>query len=321
MISIPIKDVKAIISHFKTEIKTFSDSLITDLEDYKSNALVTERWQKRYINEIIRQGDKIITYSPEKLSIEKLTFEDIIDIDTMKSDEMKPFRDKLIKIMGYSARRSDFYPGYFNKVGIKACVYCNSALTVAVLSEDENGEEIYKAKFQVDHYYAKSKYPCFSVSLFNLYPVCGSCNLSKGVKNVLFKLYQKNITTSAFEFKLDQVSKALYITSKKIDDLKFEFKEPPIPARQDSHTFTNTFDIQGIYDTQKDLLEELVQKKLKYGDVYKHSLLTSFPDLFNRKDLAARIIIGNYCDEKDTHKRPMAKFTRDMAIQLDLIKK
>lgn len=89
-------------------------------------------------------------------------------------EEEKPFRDKLIEKMGYKKRRSDFYPKYFQKLGVKACVYCNSQLTVTVNSYEykKDGsikQDEVKEKFQVDHYLPKSEYPCFSISLFNLF--------------------------------------------------------------------------------------------------------------------------------------------------------
>ena len=36
-----------------------------------------------------------------------------------------------------------------------------------------------KSRLQFDHYKNKSKYPCLAVSLMNLVPSCGLCNLSK----------------------------------------------------------------------------------------------------------------------------------------------
>ena len=36
--------------------------------------------------------------------------------------------------------------------------------------------------------------------------------------------------------------------------------------------------------------------------------------------MAERLLVGNYTRSKDIHKRPMTKFTQDIAKQLKLIK-
>ena len=44
----------------------------------------------------------------------KVDFDSIIHPADIADSSMKPFRDKILKAMGYSNRRSDFYPDYFS---------------------------------------------------------------------------------------------------------------------------------------------------------------------------------------------------------------
>jgi hypothetical protein len=92
----------------------------------------------------------------------------------------------------------------------------------------ENKKISYKAKFQVDHYWPQSKYPCFCISLYNLYPVCGSCNNCKNDNDLNFLLYsdQKNKIVSPFKFQLVKGVVAQYLLSRKLNDIKFTFQEP-----------------------------------------------------------------------------------------------
>ena len=92
----------------------------------------------------------------------KVDFDSIIHPADIADSSMKPFRDKILKAMGYSNRRSDFYPDYFKEIGIKVCVYCNAHL--AITAERNNSKRI--AQFQVDHFIPKNKYPGLSVSLY-----------------------------------------------------------------------------------------------------------------------------------------------------------
>ena len=80
------------------------------------------------------------------------------------------------------------------------------------------------------------------------------------------------------------------------------------------------FSITGIYNTQKDIVAELIQKKEIYTESYKQHLAKQFKDLFKDESIINRLIIGNYDTVEDIHKRPMAKFTQDIARQLNLIK-
>lgn len=65
-----------------------------------------------------------------------------------------------------------------------SCPYCN--LTTLTLSgyEEESCEfdeicNLSRAS-QLDHFFVKSKYPIFCLSIYNLIPVCGTCNAQKG---------------------------------------------------------------------------------------------------------------------------------------------
>ncbi len=277
--------------------------------------------QIEYIDKVIEvfknKKDSIIT--ADKNSMEKL-IESVGEIPTSKRKETK---DIVLKALKYSELRSSFYPSYFNVLGINACVYCNSQLTIVARKNDKN---VRSAKYQLDHYHAKSKYPFLSISLFNLYPVCGSCNLSKGVKDVDFDLYIKDkmlTQSSLYSFKLTDNSLSNYLLNKKKEFIVVKFHEPQVNKvkGRDNHSFEELFHVQGIYNTQKDLAEELIVKSQMYNEKYIETLQSSFSSLKLNPSLFKRTIVGNYTEDKDIHKRPMSKFTMDIARQLGLIDK
>lgn len=78
------------------------------------------------------------------------------------------------------------------------------------------------------------------------------------------------------------------------------------------------FDVQGIYDTQKDIVEELITKSEIYTKSYKESLINSFGEILNNTNISNRIITGNHMEPENIHKRPMARFMQDLAHQLGL---
>lgn len=273
--------------------------------------------KKDYLNYLYSISSNLITAKPSSLAKYRLNFDSIIPAQDMKSSSYKNFRKKVLTLLDYVSRRSDFYPYHFSEVGIKACVYCNAMLAVTVEIE-KNQKKRRKAKFQVDHYLPKSEYPCFSISLYNLYPTCANCNNSKSANSIYFKLYEpeRKVKQTGFIFELDLVSAAVYMLLRDRDLIEFTFKEPSSFGRQ---SFRETFAIQEIYNTQKDLAEEIILKAESYVDSYKSFLKNLYPEIFTTSDITNRLLMGNYTDEKDMHKRPMAKFMSDISKQVGLI--
>jgi hypothetical protein len=323
MIAIPYSIVDSSIKSFDAKIVAFKKQILDNLNDI----LVKRRFgnqKKDYITKLMNLSKYIITAKPKTLLKYQKEFDKIISPNEMRSNKFKSFRNLILKELEYTLRRSDFYPVYFYKIGIKSCVYCNAHLTVAIEKEEQlktKKKITYKAKFQVDHYWPKSKYPCFSISLFNLYPVCGNCNNCKGISDLNFILYsnQKKNIVSPFKFQLTNGVVAQYLLSRKLGDIKFTFQEPLVTSP--FKTFQDIFDVRGIYNTQKDLAEELILKAEIYTQQYRATLKKQYPKLFTNAGIFNRLLLGNYSSEKDIHKRPMAKFTIDIAKQIGLIKK
>lgn len=325
MISVSYSTIDTSINSFDIEIAEFENKIELNLQKMlRDNKLNLSQQQKRYVNKLRKYSDSIIRAKPDLLLRYQKEFDKIISPKKMESKAFEAFRNRIILELGYKAKRTSFYPKYFYKIGIKSCVYCNAHLTVAIEEEEKlktKDKVIYKAKFQVDHYWPQAKYPCFCISLYNLYPACGNCNNCKKVSDVDFSLYSnknKNVG-SAFRFRLDEGVVAKYLLNRKHEDITFHFDEPDVTAPYKK--FQEVFDLEGIYSTQKDLAEELILKAEVYTEQYRAKLKKQFPDLFKAPGIFNRMLLGNYPSEQDMHKRPMAKFTVDIAKQVGLIKK
>lgn len=317
MISIPLKYKESTHIRFKLDIDKFIDTAKTKLIATKNNK--RRKWtevEKRYLTRLINNLDDIVLAKPSELETFKIKFALPNKKDAKKR---KRFKDAVLKDLDYSELRKKFYPKYFQALGIKSCVYCNAQHAVSVEVENLKGKKITKAKFQVDHYIPKADYPCFSISLFNLYPVCSSCNNSKGTKKIEFLLYSENnhFHKSQFEFILDSGSRANFLLTRDISHIVIHFKQPKLVAGYDD--YNKTFDIEGFYDTQKDVAEELILKAEIYTKAYRKSLLKDFKNILKNEAIMNRLIIGNYVESSDLHKRPMSKYKQDIACQLDLI--
>jgi len=283
-----------------------------------------------YINKIIAEYETLNSLKPSKIIDKKEEFDKILPENLLnekvpshvtkngkKTKVDRVFYELIVEAMRYDAIRDIEFMPYLKQIGIKSCVYCNSQLTI-VTEKNENNE--ITAKLELDHHYAKSKYPFLCTSFFNLYPTCGNCNRAKSKNDADFQLYsEENIDLDVFDFMLDDESVLQYFKSRNVDDIKFKFKTKT-GLKDISTDHDKMFCIHGIYDTQKDIIEELIHKKEAYSEQYKKDLVELFDDLFPDKALINRLIIGNYANTAEIHKRPMSKFTQDIAKDLKLIK-
>ncbi|WP_047414682.1 HNH endonuclease domain-containing protein [Cellulophaga sp. Hel_I_12] len=314
MISINNAVIENILATNQTEIKTIIDKAKRSVFEFRNNPapINLNAQQQNYLDKLIAEFESIVMIRPNDLKIAKDDFDIIINGSIMASQN-REFKNELLKRMDYSGLRNVFYAKYFEASGLKSCIYCNSQLAVTVRTL--NGKR--SAKFQVDHFYPKSDYPCFSISFFNLLPVCGSCNNVKRSGMVNFNVYSDDpidLRESPFTFQIDKKSLVSYRVNGTVENLKIEFDD------SEKKGYNDQFDIEGIYSTQKDLAEELILKALIYNKNYLESLRNSFKKLYpNKIPMAERLLVGNYTNSKDIHKRPMSKFTQDIARQLKLI--
>lgn len=76
------------------------------------------------------------------------------------------------------------------------------------------------------------------------------------------------------------------------------------------------FQLQEIYRSHLDVVGELVVKCDKLASSYAESLTSLFNQLKTNQAEFYRFHFGNYLDESDFHRRPLAKMTRDVVKQV-----
>ncbi|MFD1604696.1 hypothetical protein ACFSJW_14895 [Flavobacterium artemisiae] len=288
---------------------------------------IKHKKHREYINKIINDYPDIITSTPSKIKNLIKEFDAIdngIILNQFAPSKKVKFYEEIIKAMRYEDLRDSEFHSYIKASGIKTCVYCNAQLTVVTSfsfydKKEKKRKPKVLAKLELDHFYSKSKYPFLCTSFYNLYPVCGNCNGAKYNNTINFELYTEDLNDlDKFKFWIDEKSILNYWLSLKNTDLKVHF-ESIDGSFEFINEYNKMFGIQGIYDTQIDIAEELVHKAKVYNDIYKKSLVESFKTLFPDKSILDRLIVGNYADASDIHKRPMAKYSQDIAKQLNLI--
>ncbi len=83
------------------------------------------------------------------------------------------------KIFNYDSFINDYSYRFAEELKVDVCPYCNRQYTNTIIIKEENGEDLTRKDIirpEFDHYFPKSKYPMFALSMYNLIPSCHICN-------------------------------------------------------------------------------------------------------------------------------------------------
>jgi len=250
-------------------------------------------------------------------------------------DELEKYANKIKrhKPTNFTIDRTDFMAVYkkfrssvsskrfIEKVNLKVCPYCNRNYIFNFKKNKKN-----EATAQLDHFFDKSTYPYFALSMYNLVPSCSICNQRKSKKDVLaepiYNPYKDNIHNH-ISFKSNEI---LSLEELKEKDLDFFSEERIVISIEEKTTNTKTeehlttFNIKGLYNSHKDIITELYQTRIIYSDKYIDELLTKFGGVvFKDKEDLLRLITCGYVDDESLNKRPLSKLIKDISTELGLI--
>lgn len=241
---------------------------------------------------------------------------------------------KLEDLLAYNVFRKHKNAIWLAKhLNIRSCLYCNAQSTLTVdVQKDEDTGKLYgsqKALFQFDHFFPKSKYPLLSLSFYNLIPSCASCNQGKSAEATSLKEhfhpYYHRLLPIKFQVEPSTAITVVMEGLRSFSALKIQaasYNAYQNPNTPDIQEHLKLFRLKSIYEEYQDLAGEIYAKANIYNDSYRKEIL----NLFNKASSNTltpnelnRIIVGNYIDDEDLHKRPLAKFMRDIAEDSGLI--
>lgn len=324
----------------KAEVKSFNDSLFLsrkpDFElpisrlnklriKLKGNKNVRYR---KYVELIIEEYNEILNADPPKMRSLISEFNKIVNSNDISlpypKNKLHYFYKDVVFALRYEDLRHKEFPQYLMQSNLRTCIYCNSQSAIVLEKQyfDKKKRRVKKlsAKLQLDHFYPKSKYPFLATSFFNLYPTCSNCNQAKLDKEALFELYTYSSNLDVFKFKIDDASVLKYWMSLNNQNLRIKIDNIYSKDKMLLENHNELFQVQAVYDRQIDFGEELVWKAKVNPKIYRETIYKMFNTLFPDKTYIDRAIIGNYTKPDETFKRPMAKYTQDIARQLKLIK-
>jgi hypothetical protein len=186
-----------------------------------------------------------------------------------------------------------------------------------------------KNHFTLDHFIPKNKYPYFALSLFNLIPSCYSCN-SKFKGAMIFTDFNslKYLSPSSNSFTLfrDLKFKLFFNVTgvhlrkkikntKILEDIRVGIEN--IGKINEFDTFLDMFKLKGRYHFHKNESLKLIQKRQIYSDteIEEIAKITHRSNEDVKKDIFGATIFND-----DKKNEPFAKYKKDIAKQLGLIK-
>lgn len=221
----------------------------------------------------------------------------------------------------YKTYQKSYSAKLINELNVSVCPYCNRNYIFKF--HDTNKPKL-RTLAELDHFYCKSKYPFLAVSFFNLIPACSTCN-SKFKGDIDFNQkkhihpYEESFDQNASfhlninEYDFDHVSESFSIKltpNSNIDDNTKDRVESSI----------KTFKLNDLYEKHKDIVLEIIQKKILYNESYIDELLTNYQGiLFENKEDVLRLVFGGYITEDSISKRPLSKLIKDILKELDII--
>ncbi len=207
---------------------------------------------------------------------------------------------------------------FIKDLDVKVCPYCNRNYILNFTKANKQN-----ATAQLDHFFDKKDYPYLAVSIYNLVPSCSTCNQRKSTKQEnIFYPYNESFNDD-MKFKIKGIKERKKLIEQNIDffderriELEFDIKN----NKEKVEKHIEVFNIDNLYNEHKDIISELLQKRVIYSDDYINELLETFEGkLFSNKEDILRLITSGYIEDKDINKRPLSKLIKDISEELGLI--
>lgn len=299
--------------------------LLVNRNEYRGNELA------KAINKKINQiNDKLAIIFEKDEEFKNITFENLITYDFYTLKKLKKIIDDLKKtryssLFDTNSRGAkdkfkeniwnDIYKAYgklsgeninnkmVERLGITVCPYCNRNYINNINKE--------KTSAQLDHYFNKNDYPIFALSFYNLVPSCYNCNHTKSTNDLSRSPYES-------EYEFDENIKITYLPT------NIDFMDNPksikvkVKSSEDLRLNVETLHLNEAYEVHKDYIQELIYKRKINNEVSINEIFENFKGLFSTKEEMIKIVYGNYVKKDELHKRPLAKLTRDICLELDI---
>ncbi len=198
--------------------------------------------------------------------------------------------------------------------GVEVCPYCNRQY-IDIFDKTNGGA---KAIAQLDHYYPKEKYPLYALSLYNLIPVCGSCNQGKleEVGRVIYPFSEnadKENQRPYFKIKADDLDK---LTGKALPQIEYAFEQDEASDAKKQHA--DFFHHKNMYQNHQRFAQRLLQAQKLDNQAYLDGMnkVLEKENLRLSKNELKELLYGFNGSDEELLQKPLSKLARDLIPSL-----
>ena len=208
-------------------------------------------------------------------------------------------------------------------LGVKVCPYCNRQFTTTVNTKK------HKVRPQLDHFRNKNDYPFLALSINNLVPVCGVCNLLKLDRDAdLIYPYEECFADEEHVFKTNIPANHTVPALEGIpiaeDDFKI-FMERRNPAAQAKNSdrcgrIENSVDalsLDELYQAHREYVSYLYRQRYILTDKLAQDFCDQFPSMFPSVEALKQLFVLMNTGYEHWGDRPLAKLTHDIQVEID----
>lgn len=208
-------------------------------------------------------------------------------------------------------------------LGIKVCPYCNRLFTTAVSQKE------HRVRPQLDHFRNKSRYPFLALSINNLVPACGVCNLLKLDNSFNYAYpYEEGFDDGGFVFQSNIPAEHTVPALEGIRIAEEDFHIQltcPVPEGTEAadercdriKTSIDRLALIELYQSHRDYVSFLYRQRYILTDQLARDLYEQFPTLFSSQEEVKAVFTLMYTDIGHWPDRPLSKLTHDIQTEID----
>lgn len=231
-------------------------------------------------------------------------------------------------IFDYGLLKGNLRHELLSAMYVPVCPYCNRQYITVYKDNKERGT---KTTADLDHFYIKSKYPYLALSVYNFVPSCQVCNsrtkLDTDFHGTPHLYPYEQASNSEMTFSVNDLRMLMAMDKtgtewrdqvKTVREHNVSYVSRPSSlikingASEAASNSIRTFCLNEVYQVHADYVYELIWKKQAYNDAKIDQFFNEFRSLFTSKEEFKALLYGQYLNDEDVHKRPLAKLTLDI---------
>lgn len=212
---------------------------------------------------------------------------------------------------------------YVKRIGAEVCPYCNRLFTTTVTAKN------HRTRPQLDHFKSKTNYPYLALSINNLVPSCGVCNLLKhdGVVSMVYPYEEGMGNACSFKTTIPRQHITAVLTGARIAPENFELHlssdlpDPNSPQALRIQNSVDTLALKPLYDSHKEYVADLYFQRYILTDELIQDLWNQFRDskLFHSEEEVRAALLATYIQQERWGDRPLSKLTHDIQQEIETL--